>query len=182
MQDLKNQSLVEIVKQNAIRFGECTLSSGMKSGYFVEMSKVCNRSDALDMITLGILLHLDAKNIKIDSVGGPELGVAPVVGGLMTAFQRHFYSTSILRGFMVRKEPKNGDLIEGDLRSGDRVLVVEDVITTGRQVKRACDTIEARGGKIQMIIGIVDRLAGGAETLAKWPYASMMTVQDLGVC
>ena len=86
-----------------------------------------------------------------------------------------------MRGFLVRKEPKDGQYIEGDLRSGDKVLVVEDVVTTGKQVRTAIERIVEVGAEVVGIIAVVDRLAGASEALKDWPYKALVTIEDLGI-
>jgi orotate phosphoribosyltransferase len=180
MYNLKNAKLIEHVKQYALQYGNFKLSSGAMSNYFVDMSKVTNRSDCLDIITQTILFWLEKQNWTCDAVGGPVLGAAPMVGGVLAAFHRHHYSMSLIHGFLVRKEEKNGELIEGILCPGDNVLIVEDVVTTGQQTKRAVDIVESAGGKVMGIIAILDRL-NGAEYLLGDRFHSMMTIDDLGV-
>ena len=148
------------------------------SDYFVDMSKVTNRSDCLDIITQSILNFLDYRNIPLQSVGGPVLGAAPLVGGFVMAYQRQNCGVGLMRGFLVRKEEKNGELIEGLLCPGDNVMILEDVVTTGTQTKRAVDIVEAKGGRVRCIIAVVDRLAGARELLGD-KFHSMMTIEDL---
>jgi orotate phosphoribosyltransferase len=175
---MKNASLIKFVKEHGIVYGERILSSGIKSNYFIDLSKITYHGEALDMITADILLH----GINCHSIGGPELGAAPLVGGLLIAQRRFTYSEAApLRGFMVRKEPKYGSYIEGDLRAGDRVLMVEDVVTTGKQLKKAIQHVEDAGARVAGVIAIVDRLSGAAETLAGYDFKSLMTVEDLEI-
>lgn len=178
---MKNSKLIDLVKEHAVKHGKFKLSSGQESDYFIDMSLVTNRSDALDIITFQIMLYLEEKKLKIDAVGGPVLGCAPLIGGMLLTYARFYYGQGLLRGFLIRKEAKNEKLIEGDLREGDKVLILEDVVTTGLQVKRTCDIVESMGAKVCGIIAVVDRLAGAAELLSKWNYKSMMTIEDLEI-
>jgi orotate phosphoribosyltransferase len=73
-----------------------------------------------------------------------------------------------IRAFTVRKEPKShgtGQLIEGPFSPGDRVAVVEDVITTGASALRAATAIRSNGGIVAGVLAVVDRSEGGREAL-----------------
>ena len=86
-----------------------------------------------------------------------------------------------LRGFLVRKEPKNGEYIEGFLKKGDKVVIVEDVVTTGTQVLNAIKHVEAAGGRVAGVLAVLDRLAGAKDKLADYHFRSLLTIEDLGI-
>jgi orotate phosphoribosyltransferase len=99
------------------------------------------------------------------AVGGLTLGADPVAYAIS-------YASALagrpVRAFTVRKEAKQhgtGKLIEGPFRSGDRVVVVEDVITTGGSAQRAAHAVRAAGGVVLGVLAVVDREEGGRETL-----------------
>lgn len=178
---LKSQRLIDLVKDEAIEFGDFELSSGLRSNYFIDMSKITNCSYSLNIIIQNLLYYLDGDiDWRCDSVGGPVLGAAPLIGGLLFAYDRHFASIGKLRGFLVRKEEKNGTFIEGNLKPGDNVLIVEDVVTTGTQTKRAIDIVEANGAHVRGVVAILDRMGGARELLGE-RFQAMMTVEDLGL-
>lgn len=177
---LRNAKLIAMVEEYALKYGDFKLSSGKQSHYFVDMSKVTNRSDCLDIITQSILYHLEHADYSVQSVGGPVLGAAPLVGGFVMAYQRQHYGVGLMRGFLIRKEEKDGEIIEGNFSPGDNVVIFEDVVTTGRQVKRAVDIVESKGGVVKAIIAVLDRLAGAKDLLGD-RFHSMMTIDDLGV-
>ena len=73
-----------------------------------------------------------------------------------------------MRAFTVRKEPKahgTGRLIEGPFRAGDRVVVIEDTITTGGSARKAIAAVQAEGGSVLGVLALVDRQEGGREAL-----------------
>ena len=91
---------------------------------------------------------------------------------------------SPLRAFTVRKEAKahgTGQLIEGPFRAGDRVAVVEDVITTGASALRAAEVVRAAGGHVAGVLALVDREEGGREALerAGFEVRSLTRVRDI---
>jgi orotate phosphoribosyltransferase len=100
-----------------------------------------------------------------DSVGGLTLGADPIACAISYASAG---SGSPVRAFTVRKEAKNhgtGKLIEGPFRPGDRVVVIEDTITTGSSARRAVDAVRAAGGTVIGVLALVDREEGGREAL-----------------
>ena len=91
-----------------------------------------------------------------------------------------------LRGFMVRKEPKGHGLeryIEGPVRAGDRVVILEDVVTTGGSSLLAIERAAQFGLQVDGVIAIIDRLEGGEAAFLERGYwlKSLLTVQDFGI-
>ena len=100
-----------------------------------------------------------------DAVGGLTLGADPIACAISYASAS---GSTPLRAFTVRKEPKThgtGKLIEGPFREGDRVVVIEDTITTGGSARKAVDAVRAAGGVVEGVLALVDREEGGRETL-----------------
>ena len=105
-----------------------------------------------------------------DAVGGLTLGADPISYSIAyaSALAHARDGTPLVRAFTVRKEAKQhgtGKLVEGPFRSGDRVVVIEDVITTGGSALRATESIRAAGGTILGVLALVDREEGGREAL-----------------
>jgi orotate phosphoribosyltransferase len=101
----------------------------------------------------------------VDAVGGLTLGADPIAYAISYASAA---TAAPLRAFTVRKEAKThgtGKLIEGPFQPGDRVAVIEDVITTGGSALRAVDAVVAAGGSVRGVLALVDREEGGRETL-----------------
>ena len=104
---------------------------------------------------------------NVDAVGGMTLGADPIAYAIAYASAA---SEIRIRAFTVRKETKphgTGRLIEGPFRAGDRVAVIEDVITTGASALRAAKAIADAGGRIRGVLALVDREEGGREALEK---------------
>jgi orotate phosphoribosyltransferase len=100
-----------------------------------------------------------------DSVGGLTLGADPIACAISYASAS---SKTPLRAFTVRKEPKThgtGKLIEGPFLAGDRVVVIEDTITTGGSARKAVEAVRAAGGSVIGVLALVDREEGGREAL-----------------
>jgi orotate phosphoribosyltransferase len=121
--------------------------------------------DGLSLIGSIGLATLREASWKIDAVGGLTLGADPIAYAISYASAA---SESPLRAFTVRKQAKEhgtGKLIEGPFNSGDRVAIIEDVITTGRSALQAIDAVRSAGGKIEGVLALVDREEGGRETI-----------------
>ena len=118
---------------------------------------------------------------RVDAVGGLTLGADPVSYAI--AYASALAGTPI-RAFTVRKEAKahgTGRLIEGPFREGDRVAVVEDVITTGGSALRAVEAIRAAGGEVVGVLALVDREEGGRQALegAGLPVLALARATDI---
>ena len=91
-----------------------------------------------------------------------------------------------LRGFLVRKESKGhgtNKFVEGPVKAGDAVVVVEDVVTTGGSSLKAIERLEEAGIKVEGVVAIVDRMEGGAEAFQSRGYTlrSLLTIKDFGI-
>jgi orotate phosphoribosyltransferase len=89
-----------------------------------------------------------------------------------------------LEGFFVRKQAKghgSQECVEGRVTAGDRVVIVDDVLTTGESVVQAIEAVEAIGAKVVRVVCIVDRLQGARERLAVYDFRPLFTIQDLGI-
>jgi orotate phosphoribosyltransferase len=175
-----NQNLVKLIKEHALQYGDFKLSSGACSSYFIDMSKLTNQSEGLDVITSEILMRLGRVGTDLDAIGGPALGAAPLIGGTLINYRRDSFGVAKnLRGFLVRKEPKDGHWIEGNLQINDKVLILEDVVTTGNQTLKAIQKTEEFGAKVVGVMAVVDRLSGAKELLKQWNYQSLLTIDDI---
>jgi orotate phosphoribosyltransferase len=100
-----------------------------------------------------------------DSIGGLTMGADPIACAISYASAS---SGTPLRAFTVRKEPKThgtGKLIEGPFRPGDRVVVIEDTITTGGSAQKAIAAVRAANGVVVGVLALVDREEGGRDAL-----------------
>jgi orotate phosphoribosyltransferase len=137
--------------------------------------------DGLALIGPLALERISQAGWDVDAVGGLTLGADPVSYAIAYASAS---STRPLRSFTVRKEAKThgtGRLIEGPFRDGDRVVVIEDVITTGGSALRAVEAIRAAGGVVVGVLALVDREEGGREALesAGLPVVTLAQATDI---
>ena len=174
--------LKALLEKDAFKKGEFILSSGKKSNYYLD-GRVITLTPEGAYLVAKIILEI-IRDKKIAAVGGPTLGADPIVGAV--AALAHLAQAPI-KTFIVRKAAKEHGTqrqIEGpQLKAGDRVVLVDDVATTGKalvEAKAALDNIKV---EIDCAIVIVDRQEGAAENLANagLKLESIFTKTDLGV-
>jgi orotate phosphoribosyltransferase len=157
--------LVDLLAQRSAKRGQFTLASGKQATLYIDARLTTMSPDGLALIgPLGLGALRDA-GWNVDSVGGLTLGADPV--SYAVSYASALADTPV-RCFTVRKEAKThgtGRLIEGSFREGDRVAVVEDVITTGGSARRAVDAVRKAGGTVVGVLALVDREEGGREAL-----------------
>ena len=146
----------------ALQFGEFTLASGAKSDYYIDIKKASTNPEVLRLIARLMAQKMRDEGIQADRIAGVVLGSVPLATALALETGIPYV--------MIRKEKKDhgtGKLIEGDLNAGDRVLVVEDVITTAGSRIKAIGTLREAGAEVKYVISVIDREGGGAENLAE---------------
>jgi len=175
------ESLIALFHERALKFGEFTLASGRTSTYYLDGKQVTLHADGLRQVCEGLLELLE--DVDYDTVSGMSIGADPIIGGVLTIAAERGRS---LDGFLVRKEPKGhgtGQYIEGPVEPGTPVVVVDDVVTTGGSSLDAVDRIEEHGCRVVQVVGIVDRLEGGAAAFAErgLPFRALLTIVDFGI-
>ncbi|RLE48603.1 MAG: orotate phosphoribosyltransferase [Candidatus Methanomethylicota archaeon] len=150
----------ELFEKGCIAFGEFTLSAGGKSPYYIDLRRIPSYPELYDKVTD---LYVDLLHkLDFDKVVGIATAGIPIAA--LTAYKLN-------KPFLyVRKEAKDYGLqkqIEGVLERGDKVVVVDDVITTGSNIIRAVDAIRSAGAVVNKAVVLVDREQGGSEALRK---------------
>ena len=163
--------LIALLATQSAKRGDFTLASGRRSSLYVDCRLTTMSPEGQLLIGRQALAMLRATGWKIDAVGGLTLGADPVSYAIAHASAlaaEADVSQSLVRAFTVRKEAKQhgtGRLIEGPFASGDSVVVVEDVITTGGSALKATESVRAAGGNVLGVLALVDREEGGREAL-----------------
>lgn len=155
--------LLEILVAHSLQKGDFTLASGQKSTYYID-GKRTTLSYRGAYLVARIFLAMLSDDVP-DAIGGLTLGADPIVGAMLSLAGMEDLE---LRGFLVRKDPKSHgtqSLIEGSLVRGDRVVIVEDVVTTGGSSARAIEAVRDVGCQVKQVLAIVDREQGGRESL-----------------
>ena len=174
--------LIGLLKRDALRTGSFTLASGRNSHYYVDGRKVTLSAEGAALIGAGILERLTDLP-EVSAIGGLTMGADPIVGATLAVAGM---KGSHLRGFLVRKEAKGhgtGQRVEGPLDSGETVVIVDDVATTGGSSLEAVAAVEAMGGKVARVIVVLDRLEGAGQAFASrgLDFVALLTIRDLGV-
>ena len=177
----EHSSLITLLATRSAKHGQFTLASGKQSTFYIDARLTTMSPEGLSTIGPLALSALQQTQWQVDSVGGLTLGADPIAYAISYASAR---TSKPLRAFTVRKEPKThgtGKLLEGPFRQGDRVAVIEDVITTGGSAIRAIDAVRAAGGVIAGVLALVDREEGGRQTIeaAGVPVVTLVTASQI---
>ena len=161
----QRDQLIRLLATRSARRGRFTLASGRESTLYIDARLTTMSPEGLALIgPLGIAA-LDTRPWPVEAVGGLTLGADPIAYAISYASA---LAGTPLRAFTVRKEAKahgTGKLIEGPFHSGDRVAIVEDVVTTGASALKAAEAVRASGGQVAGVLALVDREEGGREAL-----------------
>lgn len=173
--------LIRLFHERALKFGDFTLASGKKSTYYLDGKQITLHSTGLRLVSEGLLALLEG--VDFTAIGGMSIGADPIVGGVLTVAAEQGRR---LDGFLVRKEPKGHgtkQYIEGPVEPGAKVVVIDDVVTTGGSALQAADRIEEFGCEVVCVVGIVDRKEGGAANFATrgLAFRSLLTIEDFGI-
>lgn len=157
------------------------LASGKLSEYYIDCKKVLSYPEARSLLGKLALEQIDATSL--DAVGGLELGAYPIAIAISDAYYRETHKT--MKVFIVRKQPKPHGLkrlVEGDVNRDDRVLIVDDVITTGDSTIDAIRKAREEGLKVSEVLALVDRQeANGAANIENQAikFKTLFTMADL---
>jgi len=165
-----HDQLLTLLAQRSAKTGDFVLASGRRSSLYVDCRLTTMSPEGQRLLgVLGLATIADA-GWAADAVGGLTLGADPIAYAMAhaSAFAAERGDGPLVRAFTVRKAPKQhgtGKRVEGPFSAGDRVVVVEDVITTGGSALTAVDAIRAEGGHVLGVLAVVDREEGGREAL-----------------
>ena len=160
-----------------------TLASGKKSKYYCDGKMTTLDSRGAVLIGEG-MLDLILQDAQLPAaVGGMTLGADPICAAIITIAGMRGID---LKGFIVRKASKDHGtqkFVEGPVKAGDRVVVVEDVVTTGKSSLEAIARLEDAGIKVEGVIAILDRMEGGAEAFTSrgYTFRSLLKITDFGI-
>ncbi len=172
------KKLKTLLQEHSILHGKFVLSSGKDSDYYIDARLTTLHPEGLYLVGKIFLEEIE-KSPEIEAVGGPTMGADPIVGSILALSNQEGHP---LLGFIVRKGEKDhgtGKLIEGNLKSGQSVAVVEDVITTGKSIFWAIDAVEKSGAMVKKVLVIVDRGEGGRQQIEEKGY-EFFSIFDLG--
>lgn len=175
MTTITKEDIAKRIAEVSLLTGEFTLRSGKKSHYYLDKYLFSTQPDILQELGKLFAEHITD---EVTHLAGAELGGIPLVT-----------ATALASGkpcIFIRNQKKDygtAKQLEGKLGEGDKVLLVEDVCTTGGQILEAAKVIEAQGAQIVKIVGTIDREEGARENIesAGYTFAALFTKTDLGV-
>lgn len=172
------ETLVTELREHSLILGEVTLASGATAQYYVDARRTLMRPAGFR--AAGELIAAAAGELGATAVGGPATAAIPPACAAISV-----PAGADLVAFFVRGERKQHGLqrwVEGPVEAGARCLVVEDTVTTGGSTAKAVERVREEGLEVVGVVAVVDRLAGGGETIeaaAQAPYRALVTIDEL---
>lgn len=174
--------LLELLKERSFRQGSFRLASGGTSPYYIDgkMSAVYSAAAAL----IGQVLYERTRDLDIQAIGGLEVGAVPLTTAAV--IQYHLNGRE-MEGFWVRNEAKahgTKKIIEGGLKPGMRVAIVDDVFTKGGSALKAVESVRKAECEVVLVLALVDRLQGAEQLFREHGvknFRSVFTIRDFGV-
>ena len=161
--------LAEIIRKRSFGRGEITLASGRKSDFYFNLKPTM--LDPEGAALLAELTYEALRDDKLDFIGGLEMGAVPLAGAIA---QLSWLKGHPIAAFFVRKAPKEHGarlavegLAKGETLQGKRVVIVEDVTTTGGSELKAVEAVREAGGEIVLVLTMIDREEGATEAFAE---------------
>lgn len=172
---MNRDELAKRIAEVSLLRGQFTLRSGRKSNYYLDKYLFETQPDILRALGELFAGHIGK---HVDRIAGAELGAVALAAAAGMATGKPF--------LFIRNQKKDygtSKLLEGTLKPGETVLIVEDVLTTGGQVLEAAKTLKDSGAKIDKIVAVIDRLEGARANIeaAGYTFESLFTTRDLGV-
>lgn len=178
-----SSDLARLLLARSVRHGDFVLASGARSSYYIDARLTTMSAQGLLLIGRLGLAAIRKAGWEATAVGGLTMGADPVAYAIAAASNA---GDSVLDAFSVRKEAKGhgtGRRIEGNFEPGSRVVVVEDVITSGGSALKAAEAVQAEGGTVLGVLAVVDREEGGRQAIEKAGHhvVALTTVTQLGI-
>jgi orotate phosphoribosyltransferase len=177
----RHPELLSFIAQRAFKRGQFKLSSGGTSTYYIDGKLISFDPQGVWLTVEAILAEI--RDVQFDAVGGMDMGATPIVSAL--ALRSHELGHPIPT-FTVRKEVKahgTQKRIEGPMPPRSRVIIIDDVVTTGDSILKAIDAVQEAGCTVPLAICVVDRNAGATQTMQNRgiPYRPLIHLSELGV-
>lgn len=177
----ERDSLRDLLAERSFRTGSFELSSGARSDYYIDCRVTTMHARGQVLIGAVGFDALRAANLVPEFIGGLTMGADPLSYAIAAESWRR---ERPFHAFSVRKRTKEhgrGRRIEGCFEPGGRVVVTEDVITTGGSALEACSAVEEAGGEVLTVLALVDREEGGRASIEKagYPVLPLYTTSDL---
>jgi orotate phosphoribosyltransferase len=174
--------LKKIIATRSFGRGEVTLASGRKSDFYFNLKPTMMNPEGAAL--LAELTFEAIKDGNYDYIGGLEMGAVPLAGAIA---QFSWIKTQPIPAFFVRKKPKEygaqaqvEGLLKGETLAGKRVVIVEDVTTTGGSALKAVESVRESGGEVALVLTMVDREEGASDTFrdAGLPFKALFKASE----
>ena len=166
--ELKNR-LKKLLIEKSVKYSNVAdfkLASGRMSNFYIDCRKVTHNAEGKYLI--GTIIFDMIRDLPVEAIGGLTLGADPIAAAVS---HTAFLNKKPVNSFVVRKEQKEHGLkklVEGDVQAGSKVVIVDDVITTGGSTIKAIAAARAEGLEVEQVIVLVDREEGGKEEIEKY--------------
>ena len=184
------QQLLSLLARISFRLGQFTLSSGGTSDYYIDCRTTTLHAEGGRLTGHAVLELLEERGIDADAVGGLTMGADPIVSNVATASAWRAIERPempLIQGFLVRKAEKahgTGRRIEGFCREGARVVIVDDVCTTGASTINAIQAARDAGMIVAAVVCLVERQEAGGRPAVEAaagdaPFFALFTANDV---
>ena len=175
----RREAIREMINERSVLRGEFVLTSGRKSNYYIDGRMTTLSADGAALT--GQYIFDMIRDLNVDAVGGPTVGADPMATAVSLA---SFQAGHSIDAFIVRSDRKqHGTMrqIEGPVRLGSRVVILDDTVTSGGSLLQAAKAAEEAGCKVVKIVAILDRLQGGGQKIrdAGYEFETILTNDDL---
>ncbi len=179
------QLLKQLLREKSLVRGTFTLASGRKSDYYLDRKLTTLDPEGCVLTGYSILELLEGEGLHPDAIGGPTIGADPIVAAVAAvSYLERKPESKPIPAFLIRSQRKTHGCekqIEGiELKPGLRVVIVDEVCTTGDSTIKAIAAAEEAGLVIIAVVSLVDREEGGSDRLRrKYPYYPVFTAREL---
>lgn len=176
---MKEQLKKILLKKSVLTGREFKLASGKTSNFYVD-ARITTLDPEGAYLCGKIFLDM-LKDFPIDAVGGYSIGADPIVTSIAVL---SFLDGKPIPAFIIRKEEKThgtGKVIEGNFPPGGKVVIFDDVVTSGGSILKGAKQVETNQGKVEAVMAVIDRQEGGREEIeaAGYRFFSIFTKEDL---
>ncbi len=169
-----------MIEYGALKFGDFTLASGKKSDYYIDGRLITLSPDGATLIGAEVAEIISTQFPEAEAVGGMIAGAVPIA--VAAAIASGDLCDNPLSAFMVRKEiKKHGTqkMVEGPVKPGQKVVMVDDVITTGGSTVQAIEYTIEYGCEVLGIVSVVDREDVKLDSFLKYRHIPILTITEL---
>ncbi len=173
------ERLAKLIKERSLKIGDFILASGKRSNYYIDARIITLDPEGAELIS-ELFLQEIYRHQEVGAIGGMSLGADPIVSSIVL---KSYQKGKPIPGFLVRKKEKEhgmGKRIEGNIEPGWKVVIVDDVVTSGGSLLEAAKAAEEAGARVVLTMAVVDREEGGAKRIKeKYPFFSIFKISEL---